>query len=289
MQFQSNIVMATHNTAAYGSYGVPSNLSSKPLQQIVVGSARPVAVSPAVQGAPAPPPDLPPGARYSGTITDPNTGALIDRYVVPQRGAVPVRQVVPEVQTYQVVGETTVQETRQVQVPAQKMVEVEETVMVPQVRKRLVPQTYMTTQTITVSRPVKTVQNMQRTVHKVIEGQKIVESEQIIEYERPKIISGRYLGTQQAGVREVGVQWKSHFYQDSGEAPKTVSPPVQVEPRGAQSLLVASPRGVALGSVPPAQAPVSYIPTSPNGGVAASPYGNFSSQGYAQNYATADY
>jgi hypothetical protein len=44
---------------------------------------------------------------------------------------------------------------------------------------------------------------MQRTVHKVIEGQKIVESEQIIEYERPKIISGRYLGTQQAGVREV--------------------------------------------------------------------------------------
>ena len=129
MQFQSNIVMATHNTAAYGSYGVPSNLSSKPLQQvqsclrpcpeqtcsltqasikklrspqeelwwpfecscvrqIVVGSARPVAVSPAVQGAPAPPPDLPPGARYSGTITDPNTGALIDRYVVPQRGAV---------------------------------------------------------------------------------------------------------------------------------------------------------------------------------------------------------
>jgi hypothetical protein len=27
---------------------------------------------------------------------------------------VPVRQVVPEVQTYQVVGETTVQETRQV-------------------------------------------------------------------------------------------------------------------------------------------------------------------------------
>ena len=34
MQFQSNIVMATHNTAAYGSYGVPSNLSSKPLQQV---------------------------------------------------------------------------------------------------------------------------------------------------------------------------------------------------------------------------------------------------------------
>jgi hypothetical protein len=38
-------------------------------------------------------------------------------------------------------------------VPAQKMVEVEETVMVPQVRKRLVPQTYMTTQTITVLAP----------------------------------------------------------------------------------------------------------------------------------------
>jgi hypothetical protein len=48
--------------------------------------------------------------RYVGAIQDPTTGSVIDRYSVPQRGVVPVRTVVPEVQEYQVYGQTMVPE-----------------------------------------------------------------------------------------------------------------------------------------------------------------------------------
>jgi hypothetical protein len=48
--------------------------------------------------------------RYVGAIQDPTTGSVIDRYAVPQRGVVPVRTVVPEVQEYQVYGQTMVPE-----------------------------------------------------------------------------------------------------------------------------------------------------------------------------------
>lgn len=44
---------------------------------------------------------------------------------------------------------------------------------------------------------------MQRTMQKVIEGQKIVEAARVIEYERPRMIPGRYIGTAQTQAREV--------------------------------------------------------------------------------------
>lgn len=46
-------------------------------------------------------------------------------------------------------------------------------------------------------------QPMQRTMQKVIEGQKIVEAARVIEYERPRMIPGRYIGTAQTQAREV--------------------------------------------------------------------------------------
>ena len=81
----------------------------------------------------------------------------------------------------------------------------------------MVPETYMTTQTVTVQKPVGVVQNRQRTIQKVIEGQKIIESQQIIQYERPRVqvIPGRMLGTQQLGVQQVGVQWNRAYYDQS--------------------------------------------------------------------------
>ena len=51
-------------------------------------------------------------SRYVGAVTDPTSGAIVDRYSVPQRGAIPVRTVVPEVQEYQVYGQTMVPEVR---------------------------------------------------------------------------------------------------------------------------------------------------------------------------------
>ena len=65
---------------------------------------------------------------------------------------------------------------------------------------------------------LQTVQTMQRTVNKVVEGQKIVESqqvcrgpsfledvkeEQVLEYERPNLIQGRFLGVKQTTPQEV--------------------------------------------------------------------------------------
>jgi hypothetical protein len=48
--------------------------------------------------------------RYVGAFQDPTTGSVIDRYAIPQRGVVPVRTVVPEVQEYQVYGQTMIPE-----------------------------------------------------------------------------------------------------------------------------------------------------------------------------------
>ncbi len=99
------------------------------------------------------------------------------------------------------------------QVPKQIMVPVQETIMVPQVRTKMVPKMTTETKAVTVQKPVQTVQTMVRTVNKVIEGQKIVQSHQVIEYERPKMIQGRFLGKQQAGITEVGVKWTGQYYQ----------------------------------------------------------------------------
>ena len=99
---------------------------------------------------------------------------------------VPVRSVVPEQQQYQVKGQVMVPEKRHIQVPKTIMVPEKYTVMVPQVRTRMVPKITSETKAVMVQKPVATMQNMVRTVQKVIEGQKIVQSYQVIEYERPK-------------------------------------------------------------------------------------------------------
>jgi len=177
-------------------------------------------------GSPVPqsaPPNLPYGARYQDTVQ--RGGSTIDRYVVPQRGTVPVRSVVPEQQQYQVTGQVMVPETRHVQVPKQIMVAVQETIMVPQVRTKMVPKMTTETRAVVVQKPVQTVQNMVRTVNKIVEGKKIVESHQVIEYERPKMIQGRFLGMRQAGIQEVGVQWTGQYY--SGQPQVAVAGPVQ--------------------------------------------------------------
>jgi len=193
---------------AYGGFaanGYSSGFSPQPTSDVPAG----------VQ----PPPNLPAGARFQDTVRGPH-GAVIDRYVVPQRGTVPVRSVVPEQQDYQVKGTAMVPETRHIQVPKQIMVPEQYTVMVPQVRTRMVPKTITETKSVTVQRPVQTVQNMTRTVNKVVEGQKIVQSHQIIEYERPKMIQGKFLGMKQAGISEVGVQWTGQYYQQGARGQK---------------------------------------------------------------------
>jgi len=192
-------------------------------------------------GSPVPasaPPNLPPGARFQDTVRGPN-GSIIDRYVVPQRGTVPVRSVVPEQQQYQVTGQVMVPETRHIQVPKQVMVPVQETVMVPQVRTKMVPRMTTETRAVTVQKPVQTVQNMVRTVNKVVEGQKIVQSHQVIEYERPKVIQGRFLGMRQAGISEVGVQWTGQYY--SGGSQVAAAGPVQYVRGGTQYVTATSP------------------------------------------------
>jgi hypothetical protein len=174
------------------------------------------------------PPDLPPGAAYTGSTARAD-GAIIDRYTVPQRQPVPVRTVVPEVQEYQVYGQTTVPETKHIQV--QKMVQVQETVMVPrqEVRTVMVPEQrtktvpQMETQAIQVPKVMQTVQTMQRTVGKIIEGQKFIDSEQILEYERPR--QGRFLGRSVTQGRETAPQWTREVGYAGGERVQAVSQP----------------------------------------------------------------
>jgi hypothetical protein len=179
-------------------------------------------VSPAVD----PPANLPAGARYQTTVRGTN-GALVDRYVVPQRSSVPVRSVVPEQEEYEVRGEKNVAETQHIQVPRQTMVPVQETIMVPQVRTRMVPKTYMETQARIVNKSVPTVQKMVRSVNKVFEGHKIIESEQVIEYERPRTIQGRFLSATQGNSAEVGVEWTSQYYQQETHGVAAAMGPVQ--------------------------------------------------------------
>ena len=145
---------------------------------------------------------------------------------------VPVRSVVPEQQQYQVKGQVMVPEKRHIQVPKTIMVPEKYTVMVPQVRTRMVPKITSETKAVMVQKPVVTMQNMVRTVQKVIEGQKIVQSYQVIEYERPKMIQGRFLGQKQAPIQEVGVQWTGQYYAGRSKVTPT-SPPMMYQ--GAQS------------------------------------------------------
>ncbi|EKX35558.1 hypothetical protein GUITHDRAFT_118265 [Guillardia theta CCMP2712] len=165
---------------------------------------------------------LTPSVRLEGSYKT-STGSIIDRYIVPQRGVIPVRSVIPEVQQYQVHGTATVPEVKQVQVPRQRMVQVKETVMVPQTRIKMVPETVMTTQQVTTQKPVRTVQTMQRTVNKVVEGQKIVESQQVLEYERPKLIQGRFLGVKQTTPQEVDLRWTTEYYQQESHRQQAVT------------------------------------------------------------------
>eukprot|EP00802_Teleaulax_amphioxeia_P011953 Tamp_11991.p1 GENE.Tamp_11991~~Tamp_11991.p1 ORF type:complete len:192 (+),score=30.75 Tamp_11991:495-1070(+) len=135
-----------------------------------------------------------------------------------------------------------VPETRHIQVPKQIMVPVQETVMVPQVRTKMVPKMTTETRAVTVQKPVQTVQNMVRTVNKVVEGQKIVQSHQVIEYERPKVIQGRFLGMRQAGISEVGVQWTGQYYSGGSQQSEVAAAgPVQYVRGGSQYVTATSP------------------------------------------------
>jgi len=231
------------------------------------------------EGGVTAPPNLPAGARYSNTYTNSATGSVIDRYVVPQQGTVPVRSVVPEQQQYQVKGQAMVPETRHIQVPKQIMVPVQETIMVPQVRTKMVPKMTTETKAVTVQKPVQTVQTMVRTVNKVIEGQKIVQSHQVIEYERPKMIQGRFLGKQQAGITEVGVKWTGQYYQKGVQAVAAASPVQYVG--GAQTTYATSPSMQYVAATPASPA-MQYVQTSSyaEDPYSAQPYGYTTTAGY---------
>eukprot|EP00285_Hemiselmis_virescens_P013199 CAMPEP_0173379824 /NCGR_PEP_ID=MMETSP1356-20130122/2635_1 /TAXON_ID=77927 ORGANISM="Hemiselmis virescens, Strain PCC157" /NCGR_SAMPLE_ID=MMETSP1356 /ASSEMBLY_ACC=CAM_ASM_000847 /LENGTH=327 /DNA_ID=CAMNT_0014333233 /DNA_START=19 /DNA_END=1002 /DNA_ORIENTATION=+ len=297
--------MSAYSPPAQGYY------SSQP-QVVYSGgysSAAPMVSSPGLvstAGVPTPP-DLPPGAAYTGSMTR-SDGAVIDRYTVPQRQAIPVRSVVPEVQEYQVYGQTTVPETKHIQV--QKMVQVQETVMVPRVetrtvmvpeqRTKTVPQ--METQAITVPKIMQTVQTMQKTVGKIIEGQKYLDSEQILEYERPR--QGRFLGRNQSAARETAVQWTREVgYTEENAKVRAVSqpqmtnrvlgtsPPVQVTSTPAY----AAPQYSTPLQQGYAPAPGQYVsaygstPPQPSGYYSASPQTRpvtYSSQYQAPQYST---
>jgi hypothetical protein len=58
---------------------------------------------------------------------------------------------------------------------------------------RMVTQNYTVPQTVTGTKTVNVTQPMQRTISKVIEGQKIVEQPHVLEYERPRMIPGRVI------------------------------------------------------------------------------------------------
>jgi hypothetical protein len=62
-------------------------------------------------------------------VQDPETGNVIDRYVIPRRTTVPVRQTVPELQKITTLKNTTVPEVRTIQVPVERMVPEEYTEM----------------------------------------------------------------------------------------------------------------------------------------------------------------
>lgn len=235
------------------------------------------APSAAYVGNPEFPQNLPPGARFQETINGPN-GAIIDRYVVPQQHSVPVQSVVQEQQQYQVTGQVMEEKTRYIQVPKQIMVPVQETIMVPQVVTKMVPQMTMETQAVNYQVPVQTVQNMVRTVNKVVEGQKFVESQQVIEYERPKVIQGRFLGMSQGQSAEVGVQWTSEYY--SGQGQEAPAGPVQYvrQPEQPSVQYVAAPQEYTQqASVQYVAAPTQQAYTSAAVGYTTSP-GNFTTQ-----------
>jgi len=136
--------------------------------------------------------------------------------------------------------------------------------MVPQVRTKMVPKMTTETRAVVVQKPVQTVQNMVRTVNKIVEGKKIVESHQVIEYERPKMIQGRFLGMRQAGIQEVGVQWTGQYYAGQGQD---------------QRVAVAGPVQYAAGAAVTATSPsMQYVAAAPDVGYAYA--GGYSGVGY---------
>ena len=85
---------------------------------------------------------------------------------------------------------------------------------------RMVPQNYTVPQTVTGTKTVNVTQPMQRTISKVIEGQKIVEQPHVLEYERPRMIPGRVINEDVlqtrvnletlhlvARLQDLGIQW----------------------------------------------------------------------------------
>jgi hypothetical protein len=113
-------------------------------------------------------------------------------------------------------------------------------------RTIMVPETFMTTQSVTVQKPVGVVQNRQRTIQKVIEGQKIIDSQQILQYERPRVqvIPGRMLGAEQPGVQQVGVQWNRAYYDQSSAVDASDVAVDQVAFNPTQYQTISAPIGV---------------------------------------------
>eukprot|EP00286_Rhodomonas_abbreviata_P029683 CAMPEP_0181315822 /NCGR_PEP_ID=MMETSP1101-20121128/15575_1 /TAXON_ID=46948 /ORGANISM="Rhodomonas abbreviata, Strain Caron Lab Isolate" /LENGTH=293 /DNA_ID=CAMNT_0023423045 /DNA_START=47 /DNA_END=928 /DNA_ORIENTATION=+ len=221
----------------YGAPGMPqpyggSAYAAAPMPGPPMGFAPGPAVAPVGGFAPEVGGNVPavrgpgiPGARYMGAVQDQETGTIIDRYVVTKRKPIPVQKRVPEVQEYMTYRVAHVPETRTVQVPVERMVPREETVMVPRVKMvpvremvpqkvtKMVPQTFMTERSFTIQKPVRVPEKQQRTIMKVFEGQKIIETKEVHEYERPRLIPGRFRGASAQDPEPVGVEWRHAYYQ----------------------------------------------------------------------------
>jgi hypothetical protein len=206
------------------AYGPPPAMGgyplygAEPLYSTAGTAAGPPNEAPGVQGTSY---KVPRGARYIGAEREMRDGkeVTIDRYAVPQRHVQQVEKLIEETKQVQVMEPRVVPETRTISVPMQRMVPEQYTVMVPrvkmvpvremvpQVMTRMVPQQFMAPKNITVEKTIQVPRVQHVKVNWVRPGVVVHESQQVLEYERPRLIPGKFRGVTTTQSQPKGMQW----------------------------------------------------------------------------------
>jgi len=143
----------------------------------------------------------------------------IDRYAVPQMHEQQVEKLIEETKQVTVMEPRVVPETRTIQVPMQRMVPQEHTIMVPRVKMvpvremvpqtvtKMVPENFMAPKQITVEKTIQVPSVRNVKVNWVRPGKVVHESQQVLEYERPRLIPGKFRGVTSTQSHPRGMQW----------------------------------------------------------------------------------
>jgi len=218
----------------YGGHGAPAGYGGSEMYQTTgygggpaYGSMAPQSYAPQGQGGDEPGVEgtsykVPRGAKYIGAKEEVGANGktvVIDRYAVPQRHVQQVEKLIEETKQVTVMENKVVPETRTIQVPMQRMVPQQHTIMVPRVKMvpvremvpqvvtKMVPENFMQAKNITTERTIQVPSQRNVKVNWVRPGQVVHESQQILEYERPRLIPGRFRQVIATQPKAMGMQW----------------------------------------------------------------------------------